>query len=142
MALGSGSEHIEGASPTGARAVHGKVAAAVDEMQRALQSEFHKGQKFPLPRLKGLVGRGGFGTVYRGACAPGNSCMKCAWLPTSVLAVATRHIAMATSEPNTRNRTVHFGYYLGLCALGPRNQTVSVSFLLVLFGYWNIEQLA
>jgi hypothetical protein len=57
-------------SPTGVHAVHRKVTAAVREMQGALYAELQKDQMLPLPQMKGLIGRGGFGTVYRGALPP------------------------------------------------------------------------
>lgn len=57
----------DGYSPTGVHKVQEKVAAAVKEMQGELQADLQKDQIFPLPQLKGLIGRGGFGTVYHGA---------------------------------------------------------------------------
>jgi hypothetical protein len=48
------------------QAVHEKVAAAVKEMQGALQAELHEDQIQLFRRL----GRGGFGTVYHGALLP------------------------------------------------------------------------
>ena len=44
-------------------AVRGRVAAAVQEMQGALQAELQEDQL----KLYGVIGRGGFGTVYHGA---------------------------------------------------------------------------
>lgn len=49
-------------SAESARDVHGKVAAAVKEMQGALQAELHEDHL----QLFGLLGQGGFGTVYHG----------------------------------------------------------------------------
>eukprot|EP00892_Ulva_mutabilis_P012772 jgi/Ulvmu1/9868/UM057_0022.1 len=47
---------------SGVGAVRGKVAAAVQEMQGALQAELQEDQL----KLHGVIGRGGFGTVYHG----------------------------------------------------------------------------
>ena len=47
-------------------AVRGKVAAAVQELQGALQEELQEDQL----QLFGVVGRGGYGTVYHGAAFP------------------------------------------------------------------------
>ena len=53
------------ASP--AHAVHERVASAIKEMQASLQEEMGKDQDTStVPKLKGLIGRGGFGTVYHG----------------------------------------------------------------------------
>ena len=50
-------------SAKGGTAVRGRVAAAVQEMQGALQAELQEDQL----KLYGVIGRGGFGTVYHGA---------------------------------------------------------------------------
>ena len=47
-------------------AVRGRVAAAVQEMQGALQAELQEDEL----KLYGVIGRGGFGTVYHGAPSP------------------------------------------------------------------------
>jgi hypothetical protein len=46
--------------------VHSKLAAAVKEMQGALQAELHEDQL----QLFQKLGQGGFGTVYHGAFQP------------------------------------------------------------------------
>eukprot|EP00892_Ulva_mutabilis_P012770 jgi/Ulvmu1/9866/UM057_0020.1 len=57
----SGSEGLlSGLSGVGV--MRGKVTAAVQEMQGALQAELHEDQL----KLHGVIGRGGFGTVYHG----------------------------------------------------------------------------
>eukprot|EP00892_Ulva_mutabilis_P012771 jgi/Ulvmu1/9867/UM057_0021.1 len=68
-AAGTGSGSEKGSGPKsagsgtgGVGAVRGKVAAAVQEMQGALQAELHEDQL----KLHGVIGRGGFGTVYHG----------------------------------------------------------------------------
>ena len=53
-------------SPNTAHAVHGKVAAAVKEMQGALQEELHDDHL----QLYRKLGQGGFGTVYHGTPPP------------------------------------------------------------------------
>ena len=50
-------------STRGGSLVRGRVAAAVQEMQGALQAELQEDQL----KLYGVIGRGGFGTVYHGA---------------------------------------------------------------------------
>lgn len=50
------------------QAVHGRVAAAVKEMQGALQAELHCSED--QLQLFRRLGRGGFGTVYHGAPLP------------------------------------------------------------------------
>lgn len=52
-----------GGSVASAAAVQESVAAAVRQMQQNLPEDLHD-EKF---RVKGLLGKGGFGTVYRGA---------------------------------------------------------------------------
>ena len=65
---GSGSEV---SAVSGVGAVRGRVAAAVQEMQGALQAELQEDQL----KLYGVIGRGGFGTVYHGASHAFVSCI-------------------------------------------------------------------
>eukprot|EP00892_Ulva_mutabilis_P012784 jgi/Ulvmu1/9879/UM057_0034.1 len=53
---------VTGGSTKGGSVVRGRVAAAVQEMQGTLQAELQEDQL----QLHGVIGRGGFGTVYHG----------------------------------------------------------------------------
>ena len=57
-------------------ALRGKVAAAVQEMQGALQAELQDDHL----HVYGVIGRGGFGTVYHGALLRCASGVHCDWI--------------------------------------------------------------
>lgn len=64
---------LSNSSSNTAQAVHGRVAAAVKEMQGALQLDLHEDQLQLFKRL----GQGGFGTVYHGMLPVLGGCRHC-----------------------------------------------------------------